>query len=58
MGMDSSEMLIEVFEPREPLASGALAAFMRTMQRVFGPAVLAVYFALVTQKAAGVGESW
>lgn len=50
-------MLDEIFPSRKPSAGASLAVAVRTHRRGFGAAVLAVDFALVSEKTAGVGKA-
>lgn len=53
----AAEVLVQVLLAREALAGVALAVGMRAVDRVLGPAVLVVNFALVSKEAARVGEA-
>lgn len=57
-GMDTSEMLVEVFCSRKSFARMSFAGLMGTVQRVSWATMLAMHFSFVTKKTPGIGEPW
>ena len=57
MHMSTAQMLAQIFLTREPIASAAIAVCVWTHQRLLGIGVFLVNFALVAEKATGVGEA-
>lgn len=56
--MYPTKMLIKILLSREAFASMSLAVRMRTVDSVFGAAVLAMNLSLMSKEAARVCKAW